>query len=50
MRKGEYSLTEISRLCGFTSPYYFSTVFKKYNKITPSMAIKEYKAKLSESK
>ena len=46
MQKCEYSLAEISRMCGFASPYYFSVVFKKYNKITPSMAVKEYKNKL----
>ncbi len=36
---GHYSITEISQMCGFENVYYFSTVFKKHEGISP----KKYK-------
>lgn len=36
LRSGSYTITEVSELCGFTSVGYFSTVFKKHYKRTPS--------------
>ncbi len=38
----EKSVSEVSRLLNFNNPYYFSKVFKKYEKIPPS----EYKTRL----
>ena len=32
----EYSILEISELCGFESPFYFSRLFKKYVGVSPS--------------
>lgn len=43
MRTQKYSVSEIAQICGFSSPYYFSSVYKKYNLISPSLAMKEYK-------
>lgn len=36
MEASNYTITEISNLLGFLSPYYFSIVFKKYYKMSPS--------------
>ena len=49
MQKCEYSLAEISRMCGFASPYYFSVVFKKYNKITRLWRLKNTKTNLGDN-
>lgn len=43
LEKGVFSITQISEMCGFTSPYYFSTVYKKYNVIPPSIVASKYK-------
>ena len=43
MQTCNYSIQEISTVCGFMSPYYFSQVYKKYNNIPPSTAMKQYK-------
>lgn len=44
MQTCNYSIQEIATMCGFMSPYYFSQVYKKYNSIPPSAAMKQYKA------
>lgn len=36
LQKENYTITEVSELCGFSSVGYFSTVFKKYYGKTPS--------------
>ncbi len=43
LRNKEYSISKISEMLNFNSPYYFSNVFKKFEKISPS----EYKNKNS---
>ncbi|MGN1053604.1 MAG: helix-turn-helix transcriptional regulator [Candidatus Scatosoma sp.] len=37
----EYSVLEISELCGFSSPFYFSRIFKKYTNLSPLTYRKE---------
>ena len=36
LRSGEYSIADISRLCGFRTPAYFATAFKDYFGCTPT--------------
>lgn len=36
LRTTDYSLAQISRFCGFSSPSYFSQIFKKEKKCSPS--------------
>ena len=36
LRSGEYSIAEISKLCGFRTPAYFATAFKDYFGCTPT--------------
>lgn len=43
LEKCVFSIAQISEMCGFTSPYYFSAVYKKYNVIPPSMVASKYK-------
>ena len=40
MNGGSTIVCEIAAACGFSDPYYFSKVFKKYNSITPREHIK----------
>jgi AraC-like DNA-binding protein len=37
----KYTVTEVSVLCGFASPGYFSTVFRKYYGKSPTMILDE---------
>jgi signal transduction histidine kinase/CheY-like chemotaxis protein/ligand-binding sensor domain-containing protein len=37
----KYTITEVSEMCGFASVGYFSTVFKKYYRKTPSEILEE---------
>ncbi len=36
LRSGEYNVTEVSEMCGFNTPAYFSKVFKEYFGKTPT--------------
>lgn len=36
---GEYSISQISEKLGFSSPYYFSSIYKKYNAVPPSKKV-----------
>ena len=36
----EYSITEISHMCGFETTQYFSNIFKKHIVVSPSMFVK----------
>lgn len=36
LRSGEYSIAEISKLCGFRTPAYFATAFKEFFGCTPT--------------
>ena len=36
LKSQQYNITEISEMCGFASPAYFSTVYKKQFGIPPS--------------
>ena len=36
LRSGEYNVTEVSEMCGFSTPAYFSKVFKEYFGKTPT--------------
>lgn len=44
----DYSITEISQLCGFEDALYFSRVFKKHFGCAPSMFMKNYKTRMQE--
>lgn len=46
MRKGEYNLTEISAIVGFSSVHYFSRIFKQYEGQSPTSYIKTIKSRL----
>lgn len=46
MREGEYNLSQISSMLRFSSIHYFSRMFKKKEKISPSEYIKTIKARL----
>lgn len=46
LRKGEYNLTEISAIVGFSSVHYFSRIFKQYENQSPSNYIKTIKSRL----
>lgn len=46
LRKGEYNLTEISAIVGFSSVHYFSRIFKQYENKSPSNYIKTIKSRL----
>ena len=46
LRKGEYTISEVAYMLGFSSIHYFSRLFKKYFNITPSAYLK----KISENK
>ncbi len=39
LKKKEYTITEISEMCGFSSVGYFSTVFRKHFKKSPSQLL-----------
>ena len=36
LKEGEYNITEISEMCGFSESKYFREVFKKEYKMSPS--------------
>ncbi|WP_373736240.1 helix-turn-helix domain-containing protein [Bacteroides heparinolyticus] len=36
LRSGEYNVTEVSEMCGFSTPAYFSKVFKEHFGKTPT--------------
>ena len=42
LKEGEYNITEISEMCGFSESKYFREVFKKEYKMSPSQYAKEY--------
>lgn len=42
MEQGHTSVTEIASLVGYADPLYFSKVYKKYNRISPSENIKKF--------
>ena len=46
MRSGKFSITEISQLSGFSSVHYFSRVFKKLERLSPTDYMKTIKSKL----
>ena len=46
MRDGQYSMTEISSMVGFSSIHYFSKIFKQYEGQSPMEYIKTIKSKL----
>ncbi len=37
-----YSITEVSEMCGYQNPYYFSNEFRRYYKMSPSKFRKHY--------
>lgn len=39
----QMNIQQIAEKCGFSSPYYFSRVYKKYNTVPPSVVISERK-------
>lgn len=43
MEEGHTSVSEIAYACGFKSPYYFSNVFRKFNRDSPKTHIKSKK-------
>lgn len=45
--ENELSVSEISYACGFSDPFYFSKVFKKYTGYTPSQFAKKSKNKIN---
>ena len=45
MRSGNYNLTEISSMVGFSSIHYFSKIFKQYENQSPTAYIKTVKSK-----
>ncbi|MFA7636456.1 MAG: AraC family transcriptional regulator [Monoglobales bacterium] len=46
MREGNYNLTEISNMLGFSSVHYFSRMFKKRQGVSPSEYIRTIKSRL----
>lgn len=48
MRSGNYNLTEISSIVGFSSVHYFSRTFKQYEGKSPTNYIKTIKSRLSQ--
>lgn len=46
LREGEYNLTEISQMLGFSSVHYFSRMFKKRQGVSPSEYVRTIKARL----
>mgnify|MGYP001026267619 FL=1 len=42
LKEGEYNITEISEMCGFSESKYFREVFKKEYKMSPSQYAKKY--------
>ena len=48
MREKDYNLTEISQVLGFSSVHYFSRLFKKMEKISPSEYIGTIKSRLEQ--
>ena len=46
LREGQYNLTQISSMVGFSTVHYFSRIFKQYEKRSPSEYIQTIKAKL----
>ena len=44
IRENAYNFTEISEMLGFSTPHYFSTVFKKTINMTPSEYANSIKA------
>ncbi len=46
LREGEYNLTQISTMLGFSSVHYFSRLFKQYENKAPSDYIRTIKARL----
>lgn len=46
MRSGNYNLTEISAIVGFSSVHYFSRIFKQYENQSPTSYIKTIKSRL----
>lgn len=38
--KGNYTVKEVADMTGFSDPYYFSTVFKKLNLVSPRQHLK----------
>lgn len=49
MRSGNYNLTEIASIVGFSSIHYFSKIFKQYENQSPTSYIKTVKAKFENS-
>ncbi len=43
LEKTDYSISDISEMCGYSDPLYFSRVFKKYMGISPNTARKNNK-------
>lgn len=46
LRAGNYNLTEIGTIVGFSSVHYFSRIFKQYEKQSPTSYIKTIKSRL----
>ncbi len=46
LRSGEFNVSEVAEICGFTNIFYFCKVFKENRGITPSSVIKFGKNKL----
>lgn len=46
LREGNYNLTQIASMVGFSSLHYFSRIFKQYEKQSPSEYIRSIKSKL----
>ncbi len=46
MRSGNYNLTEISEIVGFSTVHYFSRIFKQYENQSPTSYIKTVKSRL----
>ena len=44
LRHGEYSVTQVAEMAGFSDIYFFSRQFKAYTGLTPSEFIKKYKS------
>ncbi len=46
LRNGEYNITQIADMLGFSSVHYFSRLFKQTTRLSPSEYVKTIKAKL----
>lgn len=46
LREGDYNLTEIAQILGFSSVHYFSRMFKKKQNMSPSEYVKTIKSRL----